>query len=165
MTLLVKNDFLADLRNNSAEDWIVVMGNEGGDLDSMASALALAWHFDHAESKKAVALLQTAEDALHLRPENVEALRSAGMSSGHRDLLSTYELVSRPLIRHHEIDSELVVKRLMNCRSNQTKLAIEFEESRSWTITFRGRFGLHHTSLRSSIIMSIGIFRSTSHLD
>lgn len=83
----VKQQFLTDLRNNAAVEWTVVMGNEGGDTDSMVSALAFAWHLS-ARGQKAVALLQTPEDALHLRKENIEALRWANMSAGHRDLLS-----------------------------------------------------------------------------
>lgn len=47
------------------------MGNEGGDLDSMASALTWAYHLGHVDpSRPAIGLLQTPEDALDLRPEN-----------------------------------------------------------------------------------------------
>ncbi|KDN52004.1 DHH phosphoesterase [Tilletiaria anomala UBC 951] len=80
-------------------NWTVVMGNEGGDLDSMASALAWSYHLDHIHTENfdhdratTVALLQTPEDALDLRPENKLALSNSNMSPGHRDLLTIDEL-------------------------------------------------------------------------
>lgn len=101
-----KADFLADMRANKADDWVIVLGNEGGgafstikrtskgltklaDTDSMVSALAWAYHLTHLEPRqKACAVLQTVEDALDLRPENKLALHAAAMSNGHGDLLS-----------------------------------------------------------------------------
>jgi exopolyphosphatase len=83
-------------------NWTVVMGNEGGDLDSMTSALTWAYHLDHVHQPDAhdhartVALLQTPEDALDLRPENKLALSNANMSPGHRDLLTIDELPMTP---------------------------------------------------------------------
>ncbi|GAA5907575.1 hypothetical protein JCM8208_000005 [Rhodotorula glutinis] len=92
-----KDDFLDALRNNSATDWIVVMGNEASDADSLVSALALSYMYTHLpEPKKAVALLQREEDALDLRPENGLALHYARMSSGHRDLLTIDDLPMKP---------------------------------------------------------------------
>ncbi|GAA6053968.1 hypothetical protein JCM3770_004646, partial [Rhodotorula araucariae] len=99
-----KEDFLAALRNNSAGDWIVVQGNEAGDLDSMVSALALSYMYTHLpEPQKAVALLQTEEDALDLRPENSLALAYAHMASRHRDLLTIDELPIKPDELGHRI--------------------------------------------------------------
>ncbi|GAA5872712.1 hypothetical protein JCM8547_006322 [Rhodosporidiobolus lusitaniae] len=99
-----KEDFLSDLRNNRADDWIVVMGNEAGDLDSLVSAVALSFGFNHFEPpQKAVALLQTDQDALDLRPENALALHYAKMSSGHRDLLTQEELPIKPTDMGHRI--------------------------------------------------------------
>lgn len=83
-----KDDFLQSLRSNSAEEYIIVLGNEAGDLDSMVAALSYSWYLDHVEGKKSIAILQTPGDALHLRRENVDALIYSNMSSGHRDLLS-----------------------------------------------------------------------------
>lgn len=103
-----QEDFLEALRNNDADEYIVVMGNEAGDLDSLVSAVALSFMYNHLDPpQKAVALLQTEQgasrvavtrretgadssraDALDLRPENALALHYAKMSSGHRDLLS-----------------------------------------------------------------------------
>ncbi|GAA5960584.1 hypothetical protein JCM3765_005864 [Sporobolomyces pararoseus] len=99
-----KEDFLDDLRNNNASDWTVVMGNEAGDLDSLVSALALAYAFTHTDPpQKAIALLQTEQDALDLRPENALSLHYSRMSSGHRDLLTIDELPIKPNEMSHRI--------------------------------------------------------------
>ncbi|CAD6890758.1 unnamed protein product [Tilletia controversa] len=109
-----KRRFLAEINadpHNAANNWILVMGNEGGDLDSMTSALLWAYHLTHngttpehdggehgepTRSIQAVALLQTPEDALDLRPENQLALANAKMSPGHSDLLTIDELPLSP---------------------------------------------------------------------
>ncbi|GAA5968872.1 hypothetical protein JCM21900_000197 [Sporobolomyces salmonicolor] len=99
-----KVEFLNELRNNTANDWLVVMGNEAGDLDSMVSAMALAYAFSHTDPpQKAIALLQTEEDALDLRPENQLSLTYARMSTGHRDLLTIDELPINPTDMWHRI--------------------------------------------------------------
>lgn len=79
----------------------MVLGNEGGDLDSITSAMAWSYHLMHASENashpvKAIALLQTPTDALDLRPENKLALHNSQMSSGHRDLLNINELPEDP---------------------------------------------------------------------
>jgi exopolyphosphatase len=70
----------------------------------MTAALTWAYHLshlpashstqeaNHSHTTKAVALLQTPQDALDLRPENKLALRNVQMSPGHRDLLTIDEL-------------------------------------------------------------------------
>ncbi|GAA6017578.1 hypothetical protein JCM8202_000339 [Rhodotorula sphaerocarpa] len=99
-----KEKFLEDLRSNNADDWVIVMGNEAGDLDSLVSALTLSYLFNHLDKpQKAVALLQTEQDALDLRPENSLALHYARMSSGHRDLLTIDELPIKPSEMWHRI--------------------------------------------------------------
>jgi exopolyphosphatase len=92
----VKEEFLAALRDNTADDYIIVIGNEAGDLDSMVSALSYSWFLSEVEGKKAVAVLQTPESALHLRKENVDALMFSNMTSGHRDILSESVFVCPP---------------------------------------------------------------------
>ncbi|CAO1626069.1 unnamed protein product [Sympodiomycopsis kandeliae] len=88
-----KAEFLDDVKNGKASNWTVVMGNEGGDLDSMAAAFTWAYHLGHVDpSKPAIGLLQTPEDALDLRPENKLALENVKMSKGHSDLLTIDEL-------------------------------------------------------------------------
>lgn len=70
------------------------MGNEAGDLDSLVSAVAYAWHLSHLSPNPipAVALLQTEEDAIDLRPENTYALKKSGMKHAHADLLALDDL-------------------------------------------------------------------------
>lgn len=100
-----KRQFVDEIRAGKASEWVVVMGNEGGDLDSMTAALTWSYHLSHLalntthtidshppHPKKAIALLQTPSDALDLRPENKLALRNVQMSPGHRDLLTIDEL-------------------------------------------------------------------------
>jgi exopolyphosphatase len=104
-----KRSFLEDVENGKAHKWIIVMGNEGGDLDSMTAALTWSYHLSHMPPlskseprlddkeeekplRKAIALLQTPQDALDLRPENKLALHNVQMSPGHRDLLTIDEL-------------------------------------------------------------------------
>lgn len=71
----------------------------------MTAALTWSYHLSHMalnashhvsdvhhHPKKAVALLQTPQDALDLRPENKLALHNVQMSPGHRDLLTIDEL-------------------------------------------------------------------------
>ncbi|SCV73693.1 BQ2448_6123 [Microbotryum intermedium] len=101
-----KKHFLHDLAYapTKAQDWIVVMGNEAGDLDSMVSALAVSYTMMHLKKPvKAVALLQTEQDALYLRPENSLALHKARMASYHRDLLTIDELPIKPQDMWHRI--------------------------------------------------------------
>lgn len=96
-----KKRFFIDWQASRESEWILVMGNEGGDLDSMTSALTWAYHLEHATENstapvKAIALLQTAMDALDLRPENKIALHNSKMTSGHEDLLTIDELPEDP---------------------------------------------------------------------
>lgn len=96
-----KKQFLIDWQDSKEEEWILVLGNEGGDLDSIASAMTWSYHLMHATANtsnplKAITLLQTPTDALDLRPENKLALHNSQMSSGHRDLLNINELPEDP---------------------------------------------------------------------
>jgi exopolyphosphatase len=102
-----KRRFLIDWQAGRSSEWTIVQGNEGGDLDSMAAALAWAYHLQHATQNssapvKAIALLQTPTDALDLRPENKLALDNSRMSPRHRDLLTIEELPedAQTLSRH-----------------------------------------------------------------
>jgi len=96
-----KKAFLVDWQAGKASEWIIVQGNEGGDLDSMTAALTWAYHLDHATENsthpvKAIALLQTPSHALDLRPENKLALDNSQMTPGHEDLLTMDELPEDP---------------------------------------------------------------------
>jgi exopolyphosphatase len=109
-----KRRFLIDWQRGKASEWIIVQGNEGGDLDSMTAALTWAYHLQHATQNdthpvKAIALLQTQTDALDLRPENKLALDNSQMSSGHSDLLTIDELPEDPETLSDDIKGIVIV--------------------------------------------------------
>lgn len=96
-----KKEFLIDWQAGRESEWVIVQGNEGGDLDSMAAALTWAYHLEHktandSDPVKAIALLQTPSHALDLRPENKVALDNSQMTKGHQDLLTLDELPEDP---------------------------------------------------------------------
>lgn len=109
-----KRQFLIDWQAGRVSEWIIVQGNEGGDLDSMAAALTWAYHLQHSTQNtsdpvKAIALLQTPTDALDLRPENKVALHNSQMSSGHSDLLTIDELPEDPQTLSDNIKGIIIV--------------------------------------------------------
>lgn len=109
-----KRLFLIDWQADRSSEWIIVQGNEGGDLDSMAAALTWAYHLQHSTQNtshpiKAIALLQTPTDALDLRPENKIALANSQMSSGHSDLLTIDELPEDPDTLSNDIKGIVIV--------------------------------------------------------
>ncbi|EPQ51822.1 DHH phosphoesterase [Gloeophyllum trabeum ATCC 11539] len=77
-----KAQYLFAVHDGTAAEWVVVMGNEAGDLDSLASSLALALFLSLTRPDargKVVPLLQTPHADLHLRPENLHALSLASL--------------------------------------------------------------------------------------
>ncbi|KAM0748589.1 DHH phosphoesterase [Meredithblackwellia eburnea MCA 4105] len=78
-----KAAFLNELKQGKPLDkWVLCMGNEAGDLDSVASAIGFAYFSSatsqgSSPSKSYVPLVQTARSDLYLRPENVDVLRSS----------------------------------------------------------------------------------------
>ncbi|OAV90895.1 hypothetical protein PTTG_02001 [Puccinia triticina 1-1 BBBD Race 1] len=106
-----RSQFFSDITQNKANEWVIVMGNEAGDTDSMAAAIAWAYHLSHLKHnpQKAIALLQTVEDALDLRPENQLALEKSQMSSRHRDLLTIDELPIKPFELSHRLAGIVLV--------------------------------------------------------
>jgi len=84
----LREAFLASLagESSSTTPWVVVMGNEAGDLDSMASALAHAHLLNTLEGIRAVPLILTPRAALRLRPENELALRLTRPDAGQETL-------------------------------------------------------------------------------
>lgn len=102
---MTQEEFLEALRNNDADDWVIVMGNEAGDLDSLVSALTLSYLYNHLETpQKAVALLQTEQGACSLWLPRLLAKRTSTLSGWlgyRRSRLATGEC-ARTALRAHE---------------------------------------------------------------
>ncbi|KAG1908936.1 uncharacterized protein F5891DRAFT_1206737 [Suillus fuscotomentosus] len=76
-----KAEFLA----NNGEGWTMVIGNEAGDLDSLASALGYAWLRPNM-SGKAITYITTPREDFVLRAENLHALGLAGINHPFEEL-------------------------------------------------------------------------------
>ncbi|EIW53409.1 DHH phosphoesterase [Trametes versicolor FP-101664 SS1] len=76
-----KAAYLDAVKAGNGRDWTVVMGNEAGDLDSIASAIAYAWYAAKVQGTPAVPLTQTPRGDLHLRAENEHALALARLEA------------------------------------------------------------------------------------
>ncbi|KAG0661394.1 Exopolyphosphatase [Rhodotorula mucilaginosa] len=93
---LNKHDFLTQVQAGSdLSEWVVSVGNEAGDLDSLACALADA-HFAREKDAAAknrrrhIPLFLSRRTDLHLRPENLLALETAQIPA--QDLLTIDDL-------------------------------------------------------------------------
>ncbi|KAF9788070.1 DHH phosphoesterase [Thelephora terrestris] len=73
-----KHRYLQDVKDGKGGDWIVAMGNEAGDLDSIASAIAYAWFATVVKKLNTVPLIQTPHPDLGLRAENLYAFSVSG---------------------------------------------------------------------------------------
>ncbi|KAF8128543.1 DHH phosphoesterase [Boletus edulis] len=80
-----KTRFLGD----NGDGWTVVMGNEAGDLDSLASSIGFAWFLSHKlnTDANAIALITTPREDFVLRAENLYALQLVGIKEDFRELL------------------------------------------------------------------------------
>ncbi|KAG8216168.1 hypothetical protein J3R82DRAFT_8174 [Butyriboletus roseoflavus] len=81
------------LRDNGG-NWKVVMGNEAGDLDSLASSIGFAWLLSHIPTSdtKAIALITTPREDFVLRAENLYALQLAGIKEDLQEILCPEDL-------------------------------------------------------------------------
>ncbi|KAG8714049.1 Exopolyphosphatase [Ceratobasidium sp. 394] len=89
-----KQLFLADVSSNQGEGWTIVMGNEAGDLDSCASAIAHSYLSTTLDNTRTIALIQTPRADLALRPENLLAFELAHLDPNHNDLLTLDDIIS-----------------------------------------------------------------------
>ncbi|KAF5365342.1 hypothetical protein D9758_005388 [Tetrapyrgos nigripes] len=119
-----KKKYLEDVRAQStpskADEWTVVMGNEAGDLDSIASSIAYAYFQSHSNPSKPnpiIPLIQIAKDDLNLRGENIYALQLAGITSPEEQLLLLGDIPSSDfpshqfaLVDHNSLGSTFVSK-------------------------------------------------------
>ncbi|KAK1229920.1 Exopolyphosphatase [Marasmius sp. AFHP31] len=71
----------------SRNEWTVVMGNESGDLDTIACAIAYAYHQTHHLHKPTIPLIRIHRNDLKLRAENMYALALAGVNEPENQLL------------------------------------------------------------------------------
>ncbi|KAL7425171.1 Exopolyphosphatase [Cryptotrichosporon argae] len=74
-----KDEFLVDLERGNVRGWTVAMGNEAGDLDSLASSIAFAYLSTALAATRSVPLVLTPSSLMHLRPENLLAFRAASV--------------------------------------------------------------------------------------
>ncbi|KAF8558601.1 DHH phosphoesterase [Imleria badia] len=81
------------IRENG-DGWTMVMGNEAGDLDSLASSIGFAWLLSHRPitDTKAIALITTPREDFVLRAENLYALQSVGVKEDFQELLCPEDL-------------------------------------------------------------------------
>ncbi|KAK7019885.1 putative exopolyphosphatase [Favolaschia claudopus] len=89
-----REKYLNDIRASPSkgDEWTVVMGNEAGDLDSLASSIAYAWMQSEVQKTQFIPLIQTGRDDFDLRAENLYALKLAGINDLQQQLLSTSDL-------------------------------------------------------------------------
>ncbi|KAK0461027.1 exopolyphosphatase [Desarmillaria tabescens] len=89
-----KRHYLSDIEESreNANEWLMVMGNEAGDLDSIASSIGYAWL--SSRSTTTVPYIQINKEDLALRAENLYALQLAGIDNPQEQLLLANNLVS-----------------------------------------------------------------------
>ncbi|PIL29014.1 hypothetical protein GSI_09062 [Ganoderma sinense ZZ0214-1] len=75
-----KASYLDAVKAGKGSEWTVVMGNEAGDLDSIASSIAYAWYATKVQGILAVSLTQTRRAELRLRAENLHAFTLAHLN-------------------------------------------------------------------------------------
>ncbi|KAH9077714.1 DHH phosphoesterase [Lactarius deliciosus] len=80
-----KSGYLQALGKSDTQNdrWTISLGNEAGDLDSLASAVAYAWYATHHLGQSTVPLLQTPRADISLRAENLYALDFSGVDPSH----------------------------------------------------------------------------------
>ncbi|KAI0046791.1 DHH phosphoesterase [Auriscalpium vulgare] len=100
------NYFKAVEQGQVRRQWTIVMGNEAGDLDSLASAVAYAWYATSHLKQLTIPLIQTARADLRLRAENLHALQLAGVPPDR--LLTSDDLPSAPAEKFALVDHNVL---------------------------------------------------------
>ncbi|KAK2460031.1 hypothetical protein APHAL10511_007954 [Amanita phalloides] len=112
-----KQKYLNDIHTapSRASEWTVVMGNEAGDLDTVASSIAYAYFCSTHGKTPSVPLLQVDRADLSLRAENVYALSLAGITDPVSQLLCLSDIpldINTPfpsnkfaLVDHNKLDT------------------------------------------------------------
>ncbi len=84
MTSSTFSAYLRDMKVQANSSRLLVLGNQGADLDSIASALVLAWHLAGQQpEEKPVALIAIPRSDLNLRPDVKFVLNLAGIEPNH----------------------------------------------------------------------------------
>lgn len=84
MTSLPFSHYIKSMQDQAGRSGLIVLGNQAADLDSIASALVLAWHLAGQQPQKnPVALIARRRCDLNLRPELKFVLARAGINPDH----------------------------------------------------------------------------------
>ncbi|KAK4686680.1 exopolyphosphatase, partial [Tremellales sp. Uapishka_1] len=89
-----KELFLNDLKEGKGRGWTLAMGNEAGDLDSLASSIAYAFLSSTLLASRVLPLVLTPSSLMNLRPENLLAFESSKIPASS---LLHLESISSPL--------------------------------------------------------------------
>ncbi|CAK9784543.1 DHH phosphoesterase [Cutaneotrichosporon oleaginosum] len=76
-----KESFLADLAAGRGKGWLIAVGNEAGDLDTIASSIAYAYLAASLQAQRVIPVILTPRKFMHLRPENFLALAQSHIPS------------------------------------------------------------------------------------
>ncbi|KZS96955.1 DHH phosphoesterase [Sistotremastrum niveocremeum HHB9708] len=109
-----KKRYLEDVASGNGNSWVVAMGNEAGDLDSIASSIAFAYFSSDAYEGRIVPLILTPREELRLRAENLYAFSIASLDPSREDLLCVDDIPNRvpfpssrfALVDHNRLGAE-----------------------------------------------------------
>ena len=118
-----RKNFLKDLSNKNLSNWLVVLGNQANDLDSLASSIAFSQLFNGLPNSSSnltpVAIVQSSRNDINLRPENTLALKLSNIDLNSliflSDIKNNLEYIQNfALVDHFQLDNLW--------KSNQSKI-------------------------------------------